>query len=104
MPTPVAALLNSPVMTLSLGLRSLSGSRLLLNSISAPDPFAHQWFGLMPLPMKSAANRRGGTEAALEEESLLQTGNDSSQGRAMVTPRPWSAARRVIGALIAFMV
>ena len=27
--------------------------------MSAPAPFAHQWFGLIPLPMKSAAKRSG---------------------------------------------
>jgi len=64
MPTPVAFLLNSPVMTFSFGRSKASGCRLLLSSIVAPLPLAHQLFGLMPLPMNRAANRLG--KVALE--------------------------------------
>src|SRR6185437_1663177 len=97
MPTPVACLLNKPEMTFKRGRREDKGSRLLLNCISAPEPFAHQFLGLMPLPMNRAANRRGGEEAAAPEgDSLPQTGIDSSHGRAIVTPTPLSSVRRLI--------
>ena len=80
------------------GVRSgARGWRLLLSSMSAPAPFAHQFFGLMPLPMNRAANRLGGVAAAVPEAgSLPQTGIDSSQGRAIVTPTPLSKVRRLI--------
>ena len=64
--------------------------------MSAPEPFAHQFFGLMPLPMNRAANRLGVAEGRVPEAvSLPQTGSDSSQGRAIVTPTPFSNVRRV---------
>src|SRR5262245_26400277 len=94
MPTPVACLLNRPEMTLSRGRNSDRGSRLLLSSMSEPDPLAHQCLGLMPLPMNRAAKRWGGEEVA-DDDLLPQTGSDSSQGRAMVTPTPVRKVRRV---------
>src|SRR5262245_44882103 len=98
MPTPVAALLNKPETTFSRGRREARGSRLLLSSMSAPDPLAHQCLGLTPLPMNRAAKRRGCADADGDEgASLPQPDIDSSQGRAIVTPMPLSKARRVIG-------
>src|SRR5262245_20040621 len=95
MPTPVACLLNRPEITFSFVLNGANGSRLLLNSISWPTPLAHQWLGLIPLPMKSAANRLGGLGAnSAATGSLLQTGTDSSQGKPIVTPAPRRNMRR----------
>ena len=42
MPLPVAALLNSPSMTLIFGFSGSSGCSVWLSSIAAPLPFAHQ--------------------------------------------------------------
>src|SRR5438445_6336664 len=96
MPTPVACLLNRPETTLSRERNGASGSRLLLSSMSAPDPLADQLLGLMPLPMKRAAKRFGGAAGgAPEGASPPQPERDSSQGRAMVTPTPRRRARRV---------
>src|SRR5579883_1958873 len=104
MPTPVAALLNNPEMTFNLGRKAANGSRLLLKVISGPEPFAHQCLGLMPLPMNRAANRRGVAAGEFPEAvSLPQPENDSSQGRAIVTPRPFSTVRRLIWCDCAFM-
>src|SRR6267143_63290 len=88
MPTPVAALLNSPETTLSFDRYGVIGSRLLLSSISAPEPLAHQFLGLMPLPMNSAPKRLGC--AALGSAAAIA----SSHGSATVTPRPRSRVRR----------
>src|SRR3954467_8601350 len=82
-------------MTLILALRGARGSRVLLSSIEAPEPFADQCSGLMPQPMNSAANRLGhanGTPAATGVAP--QTGTDSSHGSAMVTPTPRRNVRR----------
>src|SRR5438105_777779 len=92
MPTPVACLLNNPDTTFILDRNGAIGSRLLLSSMSEPEPFAHQFLGLTPLPMNSAANRRGAAAAG----SAPQTGSDSSQGRAIVTPTPRSIVRRLM--------
>src|SRR6266702_1771291 len=84
-------------MTFKRGRSGFNGSRLLLNSMSAPEPFAHQFLGLMPLPMNRAARRWGGVEAGVPEAALVpQTGIDSSQGRAMLTPTPVRKVRREI--------
>ena len=78
-----------------------SGWRLLLSSIAAPEPLAHQWSGLMPLPMNSAANRLGKSgQSRRSPASPPQTGIDSSQGRAIVTPAPRSNVRRLIRSLV----
>src|SRR5262249_7449648 len=64
---------------------------------SAPEPFAPQFFGLIPLPMNRAANRWGC--AAWDEratDSLPSTGMDSSQGRPIVTPTPVRNVRLLI--------
>src|SRR5271166_6444407 len=104
MPTPVACLLNKPEMTFSRGRSEDKGWRLLLNSMSEPEPLADQFLGLMPLPMNKTANRWGGAEpAARDARSLPHIGMDSSQGRAIVTPRPRSRVRRSIGELKALM-
>src|SRR5688572_19300310 len=94
MPTPVADLLNSPLMTLSLSRNGLSGSRLLLSSISAPLPLALQFLGLIPLPMNSAANRFGGSAFSAP---CATSGSASSHGSATVTPTPRMTVRRLIG-------
>src|SRR5262245_51188731 len=97
MPTPVAALLNSPEITFSRDRKGAIGSRLLLNCISPPDPLAPQCLGLIPLPMNRAAKRFGGPVGALADVgSLPQPASDSSQGRAIVTPMPLSNVRRLI--------
>src|SRR5262249_60516685 len=96
MPTPVACLLKSPEMTFSLGRSDCSGSRLLPSVMSAPEPLADQFGGLMPLPMKSAAKRLGCATAAGEDDCPRPNGIASSHGRAIETPTPWSNLRRVI--------
>src|SRR5438105_12152166 len=92
MPTPVACLLNNPEMTLSRDRSGDNGSRLLLSSMSAPAPLAHQFGGLMPLPMNRAANRLGCSAA---DDSLPPNDIASSQGRPMVTPTPVRNVRRL---------
>src|SRR5207248_4183811 len=95
MPTPVAFLLNRPVMKFILVLSGAIGSRLLPSSMSAPEPRAHQWSELMPQAMNSAANRLGAAAGA--SPSIVgapQTGSDSSHGRAIVTPAPRRNVRR----------
>ena len=62
---------------------------------TSPAPLAHQFVGLTPQPMNSAANRFGqgaGTSPAIA--AAPQTGTDSSQGRAIVTPTPRRNVRR----------
>src|SRR6516162_926511 len=97
MPTPVAALLNNPEMTFNRGRRDDNGSRLLLNCMAEPEPFAHQCLGLTPLPMNRAANRWGGDATGVPEgESLPRASIDSSHGRPTVTPTPVRNVRRLI--------
>src|SRR5262245_636619 len=104
MPTPVAALLNRPETTLSFVLNGASGSRLLLSSIPAPAPLAHQWSGLTPLPMKRAEKRLGNAVAAPPAAcSTAKTRIDSSQGNAIATPTPRRSVRRSIELLLRFM-
>src|SRR5690349_11945110 len=103
MPTPVAALLKSPEITFNRVRWAVNGSRLLLNCMSAPEPFAPQCGGLMPLPMNSDANRFGAADAP-EADSPARNGIDSSQGRAIVTPTPLSKVRRLIFVECAFIV
>src|SRR5436305_13503571 len=89
MPTPVACLLNRPEMTFKRDRREASGSRLLLSCMSAPEPFAHQFLGLMPLHMNRAANRCGCHEGEVREaDSLPPYGIDSRQGRPIVNTKP----------------
>src|SRR5581483_3277281 len=105
MPTPVAFLLNRPSRTFSLFLKGASGSSVLLSSIAAPAPLAHQWSGLMPHAMNSVANRLGhgaGTSPAIVAEP--QTGTDSSHGRAIATPVPRRNARRETEALFCALI
>src|SRR3954469_12627197 len=77
MPTPVACLLNNPEMTFNRDRNADNGSRLLLRSMSAPEPWADQFLGLMPLPMNRAANRWGGADGGPEPGSLPQPVIDS---------------------------
>ena len=67
------------------------------SSIAAPSPFAHHSLLWNPLPEKRQANRTGGSEAVFFGFSSPQTGADSSQGSAIVTPAPRRNARREIG-------
>src|SRR5687768_3239826 len=95
MPTPVAALLNRPVITLSLVLSGANGSSVLPSSIASPEPLAHQWLALMPQAMNSAAKRLGhGLALPSIVASAPQTGIDSSQGSARATPAPRRMVRR----------
>src|SRR5262245_55438328 len=95
MPTPVACLLKSPLMTLSLFLNGAMGSRVWLNSISDPAPFAHQRLGLIPFPIKRAAKRLGKASGAPPATGPSpHTGIDSSHGSAMATPTPRRTVRR----------
>src|SRR3954470_12839999 len=88
-PCPVAALLNRPSMTLVFAFSGSNGASDSLNSIVAPDPLAHQRPGLMPVPMKSTAKRRGcAAVVAAEAELMPKPDSDSSHGKAMVTPAP----------------
>src|SRR5437773_8708327 len=97
MPTPVACLLKRPVTKFILVLSGAIGSRLLPNSMSAPDPFAHQCFELTPLPINNAAKRLGnGPGVSFVTGAAPQTGIDSSQGSAMATPVPRRNVRREI--------
>src|SRR5262245_43136549 len=95
MPTPVACLLKRPEMTFSLGRSGRSGSRLLPSVMSAPEPLADQFGGLIPLPMNSAAKRLGCAVAAVEADCPRPNGIASSHGRAIETPTPWRSVRRV---------
>src|SRR5262249_7319101 len=95
-PTPVACLLNNPETTFNRGRSEANGWRLLLSCMSAPEPFAPQFFGLIPLPMNSAAKRLGCTAGEVREvDSLPPTGTDSSHGRPIVTPTPVRKVRRL---------
>src|SRR5262245_7312550 len=71
------------------------GSRLLPNSMFAPEPFADQCFDLIPFPMNNAAKRLGnGPGVPSLTGSAPHTGIDSSHGSAMATPTPWRNRRR----------
>ena len=78
------------------GLERRQGLEALAQLHVEPEPLAHQWSGLIPLPMKSAANRAGKAWAAPAAASPPHTGSDSSQGRAIATPAPRSTVRRLI--------
>src|SRR3954470_4031032 len=92
----VVCVMNNTEITISRGRGEDKGSRLLLSSMSAPEPFAHQFLGLMPLPMNRAANRLGCVDCAPVTDSALPKGSDSSQGNAIVTPTPRSRVRRLM--------
>src|SRR5271168_2639336 len=94
-PTPVACLLNRPETTLILVLSGANGSRQGPSSIASPPPLAHQFVGLTPQPMNSAANRFGqGAGRSPVMVAMPQTGTDSSHGNAIVTPAPFRNVRR----------
>src|SRR5436190_7763027 len=104
MPTPVACLLKRPVMKFIFLFNGAIGSRLLPSSMFAPEPFAHQCFELMPLPMNNAANRFGnGPGVPSLAGSAPQTGIDSSHGRAIATPTPRRNVRREVWGAIELM-
>src|SRR5579871_1672644 len=97
-PTPVEGLLKSPLMTLRRVLSGSSGCRLLLSSMLAPSPFAHQLLGLMPVPINWTTKRLGGALGACGASAAApQTGTDSSHGSAMTTPAPRRNIRRETG-------
>ena len=96
MPTPVACLLNRPLTTLILVLSGASGSRHGPAPSSSPEPLAHQLVRVDAAaheqrgePLRAAARHAPAIAAA------PQTGTDSSQGRAIVTPTPRRKVRRV---------
>ena len=78
-------------MTLSRDRNGASGSRLLLSSIAGAGALRPPVPGLMPLPMNSAAKRFGVGRGGIP---FGESGNDSSHGRAIVTPRPRRRVRR----------
>src|SRR4051812_44253107 len=100
MPTPTAARLNRPLMTLSFVFSGSSGCSVLPSSIDAPLPLAHQCVALTPQAMNRAAKRFGNGDlfsAAGElagTTSAPQTGIDSSHGSAIATPAPRRRVRR----------
>src|SRR5687768_7106633 len=85
--------------------KSASGASTWPSSIARPSPLAHHSLPWKPLPANSTASRTGASLAAgLPLASSPQTFSDSSQGKAIVTPRPRSIVRRekvwfVIGVL-----
>src|SRR5712692_3854592 len=87
MPMPTAGLLNRPLITVIFFFSGSSGASDLLNVISAPDPLAHQWFPLMPLPMNRTAKRLGNDGVSAHAFT------DSNHGKAIVTPTPRSTVR-----------
>src|SRR5438552_3358486 len=104
MPTPVACLLKSPVMKFIFVFNGSIDCRLLPNSISAPEPLAHQCCELIPLPMNNAAKRFGnGLDAASRAGPAPQTGIDSSHGSAIATPTPRRNVRREARLQVAIM-
>src|SRR5262245_16775451 len=70
----------------------------------APSPFAHHSRLWKPLPEKRQAKRTGGSDEAFFGFSSPQTESDSSQGRAIETPRPRRKVRRERSDLGAVMV
>src|SRR6266540_726329 len=75
--------------------KSASGASTFPSSSCRPSPRAHHSFEWKPFPEKSTASRTGASPAfALPRGSSAQTRSDSSQGRAMLTPRPRSIVRR----------
>ena len=64
MPTPVACLLNSPLMTLIFVFSGSSGSRLLPSSIVRARALGPPVVGLTPLPMNSDGEPLRATAAA----------------------------------------
>src|SRR5215475_13767152 len=87
-------------MTLIFFFNGSSGASVLPSFIASPLPRDHQWFPLMPFPMKSTANRFG--NAGADCAGPHQAGNDSSHGRHIVTPAPRRTALFVIVRVIFF--
>ena len=87
-------------MTLIFALSGSSGCSDWLSSIAAPLPLAHQWSGLMPLPMNTTAKRLGAPATSLARAAAAiaavdpKPASDSSHGSAIVTPTPWRTVRR----------
>src|SRR6476646_409391 len=98
MPTPVAFLLNRPVSTFILFLNGVMGSSVLLSSMLAPAPRAHQWSGLTPHAQNSVANRCGKAAGVPPMTGCVpQTGIDANHGKAMAQPTPRRKVRREMG-------
>ena len=82
-------------MTSSFSRNGSSGWSTLPSSMVRPEPLAHHSLLWNPLPEKRQANRTGGwLETSRPAGVSPQTRTDSSQGRAIETPRPRSIARR----------
>src|SRR5947199_3968603 len=69
-----------------------NGASDLPSSIASAVPLAHQWGGLIPLPMNITAKRLGNAAvapaSAADAEPISRSASDSSQGKAIVTPTP----------------
>ena len=75
--------------------KSSSGWSTLPSFRFFPSPLAVHSVLWKPLPPKSTAIRTGGSlDRDAPAGSSPQTGSDSSQGSAIVTPRPRSTERR----------
>ena len=91
----VASSLYSPRMNSVFSRKSSSGWSTLPSFRPFPSPLADHSVLWKPLPPKSTASRTGGSLARdAPPGASPQTGSDSSQGSAIVTPRPRSTERR----------
>src|SRR5258708_4152116 len=80
-------------MTLILCFKGSSGASVLLSFISAPEPSAPQCSSFTPFPMNKTAKRFGKVAGGVVPANA---GRDSIHGKAIVTPAPTSALRRVM--------
>ena len=94
MPHPRALGLYSPRIKRSFSLNDSSGASTRPNSNWPSDSLAHQCFLTNPLPAKTQANRTGGSLDELKAVSSPYADIDSSQGRAMLAPKPRRIVRR----------
>src|SRR5947209_7497836 len=93
MPRPMAPLLKRPWITLILLFNGSRGESVLLSFMPSPDPSLPHWSSLTPQPRKITPKRFGNAPAPAV---AALAANDSSHGRAMVTPAPRRIARRAI--------
>src|SRR6266404_4705145 len=80
-------------MTLILCFKGSSGASVLLSFMSAPEPSAPQCSSFTPFPMNRTAKRFGKEDGGVVP---AKAGSDSIHGKAIVTPAPTSALRRVM--------
>ena len=57
--------------------------------MAAPLPFAHQWFGLMPLPMNTTAKRFGADGSSVARAAARIVAVDPNPGGTPATAAPW---------------